>query len=97
METEIWDTVRTYMIELGEVVRLLLHAAGPSCALRPEFVDNVDKVDNLDDDLPASRNVVSKANLALAASPKDDVCDLELILELLHARPVSRSAQSHEC
>lgn len=84
------------MVQLREVVRLLLHTAGPSRALGPKLIDDVDEINHLDDDLPASWNVVCKADLALATSPEDDIRDLELILELLHARLVSRFAQNHK-
>lgn len=85
------------MVQLREVIRLLLHAASPSGALGAKLVDNVDEVDHFDDYLPASRDMVRKPDLALAAGPKDNVRDLELVLELLHVNPVSRFAQSYRC
>lgn len=33
--------------------------------------------------------MIRKSDLTLAARPEDDICNLELVLELLYARPVS--------
>lgn len=71
------------MVELREVVRLLLHAARPAGALAAELADDVDEVDYLDDDLLPCGDVVRQADLALAAGAEDDVCDFELVRELL--------------
>lgn len=85
------------MVQLRKIIRLLLHAASPSGALGAKLVDNVDEVDHLDDYLPAGRDMVRKPDLALAAGSEDNVRDLKLVLELLHASPVSHFAQSHRC
>lgn len=80
---------QTYMVELREVVCLLLHATSPMAALGAKLADDIDKIDDLDDDLLSRRNVIRQADLALATGSKNDVGYLELVLELLHNKPVS--------
>lgn len=77
------------MVQLGKIVGLLLHTTSPACAFGTELANDVDKVDNFHDHLLAGWDVVRQADLALAPSAKDDVCDLKFILELLKVNLVS--------